>query len=214
MVGAFGARGVGKTAWARRWIEARRPQRLAVWDYKHDPMLVGLGRPIDTLPELCKAMIAPRFKVQYLVDHDGDVKAQFDVFCRACWLAGDMLAYVTELPEVTGPGRAPKSWKKCVNVGREYRRHDGRIVGLTIVGDGQRMPEIDHAFTSNLDIIHCGRMGDEDDARAAAKKLGVPWPELLTLPDLHWVERAHGEPAARRGVLTFRSASKKSSPAP
>ncbi|MDB5966151.1 MAG: hypothetical protein JWQ72_2651 [Polaromonas sp.] len=208
MAGFFGARGTGKTIAAKRWIAARKPPRLIVWDYKHDPGMADLGRPITELPALCAAMKAPRFQLRYLVNFDGDVKAQFDVFCRAAWLAGDLTMFVDEVPEVTAPGRAPAAWKKCVNVGREYTRHDGQVVGLTILGAGQRAAEVDKSFLSNLDVMHCGRMGHDDDAKAVAKKLGCSWLDLMQLPDLHWIERTNGEPATR-GVLSFRNTAKK-----
>jgi hypothetical protein len=215
LAGAFGARGVGKTQWLVRWLKARKAVRLAAWDFKHDPALDALGcRSFTSLPDLCRAMVAPRFKVRYLVDHEKDLKPQFDLFCRAIWLAGDLDAYIGELPTVTGPGRAPKSWQQCVNIGREYTRHDGKLVGLTIAADAQRFAEVDRSFTSNLDVIHCGRFGDEDDARAAAKKLGCEWPELMQLPDLAFIEKIHGPAACTRGVLSFRNTSKKSSPRP
>jgi hypothetical protein len=210
-VGAFGARGVGKTQWAKRWLKARAAPRLAAWDYKHDPALSDLGQAFTSLPDMCRAMAAKRFSVRYLVDHDGDVAAQFDLFCRACWLAGDLDMYVSELPEVSKPGRAPAAWKKCVNVGREYKRHDGQIVGITILADAQRAAECDKSFISNLDLIHCGRMGHDDDAMAVAKKLHCPWQELMTLPDLHYFERAPGALTFTRGVLTFGNSRKNKS---
>lgn len=202
MVGFFGARGTGKTVGAVRHIKAARAPRFVAWDFKHDPRLEGIGRPIDSMPALIRAMAAPRWQLRYLVDHDADIKAQFDLFCRAAWLAGDAVVYVGELPEVTAPGRAPAAWKKIVNVGREYRRADGHVVGLSIVGDGQRLAECDKSYTGNLDVIRCGRMGNEADARAAAALLNCDWRALLTLPDLDYFERRFGA-TAERGRLHF-----------
>lgn len=205
MAGFFGGRGTGKTTGALAYIKARRPARLLAWDYKSDPRLAGLGRPLGSLPDVIRAMSGDRWQLRYLVDHDRDLRAQFDLFCRAAWLAGDALVYVGELPEVTAPGRAPAAWKKIVNVGREYSRPgDGRIVGLSIVGDGQRLAECDKSFTSNLELIRCGRMGHEDDARAAARLLNCPWGELMTLPNLAYFERRQGDVFPQRGVLRFK----------
>ncbi|MCM2250838.1 MAG: hypothetical protein NDJ19_00625 [Ramlibacter sp.] len=202
MVGFFGARGTGKTVGALRYLRAARPARLIGWDYKHDPTLSGLGREVTALPALIRAMRADRFALRYLVDHDRDIAAQFDLFCRAAWLAGDLTMFVDEVPEVTKPGRAPPAWKKLVNVGRQYRRADGRVVGVSILAAGQRAAEVDKSFMANLDVVRSGRLGHEDDARTMGKLLGVPWAELLALPDLAWVERTAGG-AVSRGRISF-----------
>lgn len=203
MRGFFGARGTGKTVAAVRHLKAAKPARLIVWDFKHDPGLAGVGKPIRAIPDLVRAMAAPRFALRYLVDHDRDIGEQFDYFCRAAWLAGDLTLFVDEVPEVTKPGRAPPAWKKIVNVGREYTRGDSRVVGITILAAGQRAAECDKSFISNLDVVRAGRMGHEDDAKALAKKIGCSWSDLMTLPDLHYFERAAGSVAFARGQLRF-----------
>lgn len=209
MIGLFGARGTGKTVAAKRYLARTRPARLMVWDFKHDPMLLGMGREMRELPALIRAMAAPRWQLRYLVDHDRDIGAQFDAFCRAAWLAGDLTMCVDEVPEVTKPGRAPPAWKKLVNVGRNYTRSDGVVVGVSIIGVGQRAAEVDKSFLSNLDIVRAGRMGHEDDARALSNKIGCDWRDLMTLPDLEYFERAAGATAPERGRLSFGRALKK-----
>lgn len=214
-IGVFGAKGCGKTAWALQYLRAAKPARLAVWDFKHDPRLASTGRAYSDLPAFFEALKARRFQARYLVDHDADIERQFDGFCRALWLAGDAFLYVCELPELVKHGRQPASWRKVVNIGREYRRWDGQVVGLWLLADGQRPAECGRSFIANLDVLHCGRLGDEDDARTAAKKLGVPWPQLMQLPDLHWLERAPGDTAPRSGVLRLPGVrAKKTTPPP
>lgn len=204
MVGLFGARGTGKTVAAKRYLYAAKPARMVLWDFKHDPTLASVGCPFHDLPALIRAMRAPRWQLRYMVDHDADMKAQFDLFCRAAWLAGDLTLFVDEVPEVTKPGRAPPAWKKIVNVGREYTRADGQVVGISILAAGQRAAECDKSFIANLDVVRAGRMGYEDDARALAKKIGCQWAELMNLPDLEYFERTAGSAAPTRGKLTFR----------
>lgn len=203
MVGLFGARGTGKTVAARQWLKKRAPPRLLVWDFKHDPTLADLGRPYADLPALIRAMAAPRWQLRYPVNHDADIRAQFDLLCRAAWLAGDLTLFVDEVPEVTKPGRAPPAWRKLVNVGRNYARADGAIVGVSILAAGIRAAECDVSFRANLDIVRAGRMAHEDDARALSKNIGCDWRELMTLPDLHYFERAASEAAYSRGIITF-----------
>lgn len=203
MLGFFGARGTGKTVGAKRHLMTARPARLLVWDFKHDPGLADVGRPVASLPELLRAMCAQRWQLRYLVDHDQDMVAQFDKFCRAAWLAGDLTLFVDEVPEVTKPGKAPPAWRKLVNVGREYTRADGAVVGITIIGNGQRTREVDKSFMANLDVLRVGRMGHDDDAKAMAAAIGCDWRELMSLPDLEFFERRAGSVAPTRGRITF-----------
>lgn len=202
-VAAFGARGTGKTAWVRQHLRRERPARLAVWDFKHDPALTDLGTAYADLGAFIRALAAQRFSARFLVDHAGDVHAQFDLFCRACWAAGDLTMFVDELPEVTKPGKAPPSWRRCVNVGREYRDGD-RIKRLSIIGAGQRPAECDKSFIANCDVVHCGRLGHGPDADAMARSMGLKALDLQNLPDLHWIEKRADAIGVTRGVLSFR----------
>lgn len=207
-VAVFGARGTGKTAWTLQQIEAAGAPRLMVWDYKHDPGLEKLGRPLRSLPEFIRALNAPTFQLRYLVDHGRDIHQQFEYFCRAAWEAGCVLMFVDELPEVTKANKAPPAWRKCVNVGRDYRDAKGARKWLSIIGAGQRPAECDKSFIANADVIHTGRLANASDARELAQSLGCDHRELLQLPDLHWVERRAGQVEPTRGVLTFRAAKK------
>lgn len=208
-VAVFGARGTGKTAWTLQQIKAANPGRLIVWDFKHDPGLEGLGRGFHSLPDFIRAMNAPAFQLRYLVDHGRDVHQQFEFFCRAAWEAGCVLMFVDELPEVTKANKAPPAWRRCVNVGRDYRDGKGARKWLSIIGAGQRPAECDKSFIANADVIHTGRLANAADARELAQSLGCDHRELLALPDLHWIERRAGQVEPSRGVLTFGPAVKK-----
>lgn len=207
-IAAFGARGTGKTVWVRQTIAAAKPARLLVWDFKHDPGLEGLGLPVATLPELVRACKAPRFALRYLVNHGADIHRQFDIFCQAAWLAGNVLVFVDELPEVTKANKAPAAWRRIVNIGREYRGADGGLRHISIIGAGQRPAECDKSFISNCDLIHTGRLSHAADARAIAEFMGCDFANLMRLEDLEWFERQAGEQAARRGKIIFSKAKK------
>lgn len=210
-VGLFGATGTGKSVAARRMLEAWKPARALVWDFKHDPTLAGVGKPCTDLAAVFRAMAAPRWCLRYLVNHDADIKDQFQRFCQAAYLAGDLVLFVDEVPEVSAPGRAPPAWKKIVNTGRQYTRKDGRVVGIAILAAGQRPAECDKSFIANLDVTRSGRLGYEDDARAMGNALGCDWRQLLALPDLAYIERTAGAVAPTHGTITF--GKKKSQPA-
>ncbi len=212
----FGARGTGKTAHVLQHLQKTRPPRLLVWDFKHDPGLDALGVPMSgalgEAPAYIRAMRARRFAIRVQPDHAGDVIAQFDVFCRAAWAAGNLVMVVDELAEVTKANKAPAAWRRCVNVGRDYRGQDGERKGLAIIGVSQRAAEVDKSFVSNVDVIHVGRLTFGEDARAMARTLGVRPEEISSLPDLHWIERRAWETAPARGVLSFGNARAKKTP--
>jgi hypothetical protein len=200
---AFGARGTGKTAWVKQTLARMAPARLMVWDFKNDPALEGVGVVVKTLGDLIRGCKAPRFALRYQVDHGRDILAQFDLFCQAAYLAGNLTMFVDELPEVTKSNRAPPAWRRCVNVGRLYRGADGKERSISIIGAGQRPAECDKSFISNADLIHTGRLSHVGDAKELAQSLGCAWRDLLTLPDLHYIEREAGKIEPARGILTF-----------
>lgn len=217
-IAVFGGRGTGKTAFVKQELARYGAPRMVIWDFKNDPSLEGVGQPVPSLPALIRAMKADRFQLRYLVNHHGDIQAQFELFCAACFEAGCLLMFVDELPEVTKANRAPPAWRRCVNVGRDYRDASGRRKWLAIVGAGQRPAECDKSFIGNADIIHTGRLGHMDDAREMAKAIGCTASELVNLPDLHWFERDASKAGFTKGVLSFaptaKKTTKKSLPAP
>ena len=205
VVGAFGARGTGKTAWLTQQLQ--REKRLAIWDYKGDPKLRGWGTETRSLATFAKALTAPSFVLRYLPTRQGGaltVEDQFDRFCRACMLAGRLAMFVDELPAVTKANRAPPAWRECVNVGREYSREgETSILWLSIYATAQRPSECDKSFISNLDVLHTGRLSFANDAKVIAQSLGVSAQEVLQLPDLHWIEKRADKQQPQRGVLSF-----------
>lgn len=213
-VAAFGARGTGKSAWIKQLLIAQRPSRLIVWDFKHDPGLIGTGRAFSSLPEFIRAMKAPAFELRYLVAHQADIHAQFDVFCKAAFQAGNLVMFVDELPEVTKANKAPAAWRRCVNVGRDYTGADGKRRWLSIIGAGQRPAECDKSFIGNCDVIHVGRLAHQADAREMAQSLGCDFRQLLALPDLDWIERRAGDVSFSQGRLSFTKNNSKKVAAP
>lgn len=204
----FGARGTGKTAWIKQRLARDKPPRLIVWDFKNDPSLEGMGQAFASLPAFIAAMKAPRFALRYLVDHTKDIQAQFNLFCLAAFEAGCLVMFVDELPEVTKSNKAPAAWRRCVNVGRDYRGPKGDRKWLAIIGAGQRPAECDKSFISNADVIHTGRLSHSGDARDLAQSLGCDFRALMALPDLHWVEKDAASVAFTTGILKFSGAAK------
>lgn len=204
VLAAFGARGTGKTAWVKQQIAAMRPPRLMIWDFKHDPALVSVGTPFTALPGFIRALEQPTFQLRYLVDHSRDIHAQFELFCLAAWEAGCVVMFVDELPEVTKANKAPPAWRRCVNIGRDYRLQSKKgAQWLSIIGAGQRTKECDKSFIGNADVIHTGRLTNVADAKDLAQAMGCDFRDLLGLADLEWIERRVGQTTTTRGKLTF-----------
>lgn len=204
LIGTFGAKGTGKTAWALQQLKAAKPGRLLVWDHKHDPRMATLWTPQTAMTDLIAAARRPRFQLRYLPDHGKDVQVQFDIFCRLAFELGNLTMVIDELPEVTKASRAPAAWRKCVNVGRLYSGPDGKMRSLNIVGIGQRPSECDKSFMNNLDVCHTGRIGQRSDADTLADLMNVNRDEIMALPNLGWIERRAGSPEVLRGTLKFR----------
>lgn len=199
-IAAFGARGTGKTAWVKQQIDAAKPARLMVWDYKHDHALASVGKPFPSWSKFVAACKAPAFAARYLVHPDFDPHEQFEAFCQLAWREGNLCMFVDELGEVTKANKAPPAWRKCVNVGRSY---DNGKKALAIIGANQRPAEVDKSFLANCDVIHTGRLGDVADAKRFAASWGIDPAELVNLPDLAWVEKRADSSTISRGTLVF-----------
>ena len=196
----FGATGTGKTAWTVQQIRTMNPQRLMVWDPKHDHALANLGTPYASWADFVKACKAPRFQARYRMSHDHDQHEQFAAFCALAWREGNVLMFVDELAEVTQASRAPGAWRKIINVGRSYE--DGKKT-ISVIGVSQSPMEVDKSFLGNCDLIHTGRLGNIRAARNFAQQWGIPAAELSNLPPLHWIEKRDTEADVQRGVLRF-----------
>lgn len=196
IIAAMGARGTGKTAWATQQPEYRQAPRLVVWDLMREPAHAALPHT-ESLQQFIGQLDAPRFRVAFSPSPDDDKReAQFELFCRACLLAGHLTAHVEELAFVTKPHKAPPAWRRMILLGR----HEPHV--LTIIGTSQRPAQVDKEFLGNADVLHVGRLIGAD-AEGPARILGVKPQELENLPDLAWLERRQGDMSARRGELSF-----------
>jgi len=195
ILAALGARGTGKSAWAKKTIDKAKPSRLAVWDLmqEYDHLQI-----FDQLGDAIRAMKARTFRIAFRPSRDDAVRdRQFDIWCRALLAAGRVYCVVEELAFVTKPMKAPAGWREMILLGR-HKQHE-----LSILGTSQRPASIDKDFLSNCDLVHCGRLAYKPDAVKASEVLGVPFEDLLRLPDLDYIERAAGAHDATRGRLSF-----------
>lgn len=200
VIGAFGARGTGKTAWVKQQLRQAAPPRLLVWDFKHDASLSDVGTAFTDWRLFVKAAARPKFSARWMVNHQADPHEQFEGFCRVAWAAGCCVMFVDELAEVTKANKAPPAWRRCVNVGRSYAGGDK---WLSIIGASQRPTEVDKSFLSNCDVIHTGRLSWADDAKLFSRMWGIDPAEIANLPDLAWIEKQASVTEVQRGTLSF-----------
>lgn len=201
IVAALGSRGTGKSAWVLQYLQAMKPPRLALWDYMDEAEWAGPA--VHDIGAAIRAMAAASFCIRFVPSHDEEVTPlQFEAWCKACMLAGNLTAYVEELAFVTTAHKAPAAWRAMCLLGRHARHR------VSIIGTSQRPNQVDKEFLSNADLVHCGRLGNAPDAKAAAAVLAVHHIEVQRMPDLHYIERATGSIEPTRGVLTFDAAPK------
>ena len=194
IIAALGARGSGKSAWVKQTLDVLKPSRLAVWDLMQEYSLPSTGKLGDAI----RAMRSSSFQIAFHPSRDDDERGrQFELWCSALLAAGRATALVEELAFVTKPSWAPRAWREMNLLGR-HPKHC-----LSIIGTSQRPAQVDKDFFGNCDLVHSGRLASRNDARVVAEVLGVAHAELLSLPDLAYIERSAGASSPSRGVLVF-----------
>lgn len=195
VVAALGARGSGKSAWVKQHQAVTGATRLVVWDLMRE--YSGHGQATQSLSAAIKAMASPAWRITYQ-PNPANKEAEFDLLCKAVKAAKKCTLVAEELAFVTQPNKAPPAWRELCLLGR-HETH----ARATIIGISQRPASIDKDFLACCDVIHCGRMAYDADAKAVAPYLGIDWRELTQLPDLAFVEKSAGQAQAVRGVLSF-----------
>lgn len=192
VIAVFGARGTGKSAWIKQHPDVKAASRLLVWDYMHEYQQTA--QPISNLSDTLQAMRLKAWRVAYQVDHDKQTAA-FEFLTSAARTLGNCTFLAEELAFVTQANKAPPAWRQATLLGRHS--------GMTIIGASQRPASVDKDFIACADVIHCGRLANERDAKAVATFLGCDWRELVNLPDLHYIELDVIKRETTRGVLKF-----------
>ena len=201
LIAVLAARGCGKSSWTNGWLDKRRSTRLAIWDVKREHSRHVAMATAD-IGEFIRALKARTWRLAFHPDmHDAKRRAaQFDLFCKAVYIAKHCDVVVEELAFVTRPSWAPAGWRTLSLLGRDENPEGGNV---TVLGTAQRPASIDKDFVGNATLLHVGRLPYEGDAEKVAKTLGMPKEELMQLPPLHWVERGEHDNSMRRGVISF-----------
>lgn len=171
-----GATGSGKGVGIREHLKREKPARLIVFDPMHE--YSDIATPVATVAQVINAMKRPTFRVVWQPDDDTDFdgkafKAQFVLFCKAAFLAGDLMMLVEELELVTRATWAPAAWRNCTKRGRHQ--------GLQIMAATQRPADADKAFWSSCTYIRCHALRETEDGQRMARVLKVPYEQIDAL---------------------------------
>ena len=171
-----GATGSGKGVGIREHLKSARPTRLIVFDPMHE--YGDIAQPVATVAQVITAMKRPTFRIVWQPDDDTDFdskafKAQFVLFCKAAFLAGDLMMLVEELELVTRATWAPAAWRNCTKRGRHQ--------GLQIMAATQRPADADKAFWSSCTYIRCHALRETEDGQRMARVLKVPYEQIDAL---------------------------------
>lgn len=198
IIGLLGATGSGKTQYLKRYLLTPRPRRLLVWDFSPEDEYAQLGHVLplpDVIGELQAAKAGP-FGLVFKPSFDDKRRArEFELFCRAAYLAGNLTMVVEELRYVTQPALSPPGWRLVVLTGRKR--------GLRVIGTSQRPAHIDKDFLGNATRLHVGLLNYRDDVQVMAQELGVDAAQVSGLPFLHWIELDRRTRQLSRGQLIF-----------
>ena len=194
IVACMGASESGKSAHVKQLIAAERPERLAVWDRMDEYGAFAKSAP--SLAALVAAVRSPRFAVRFVPSGDRKLRArQFDVFCTAAYMVGNLFMVAEELNSVTTASHAPGPWQDCTSRGRHR--------GLQVFGLSQRPAGVDKDFFGNATCVRTGRLNQGSDIDVMADVLMVPRQEVAALLPLQWIERDMKTGIVTRGTLTF-----------
>lgn len=210
LIGCLAARGCGKSTKLRRWIAERKAKRLAIWDTKREHG-DSVSHSTADMGDFVRALKGKSWRIAFQPDmHDPKRRAaQFEIFCRAVYIAKHCDAVVEELAFVTTPSRSPPAWRVLSLLGRDENPEGGDV---TVWANAQRPASIDKDFVGNCTTLHVGRLSFEGDAEAVAKTIGVPKTELMTLKPLHWITRGEHDDAPQKTVLKFSASSLSTTP--
>jgi len=206
IIAVMGMTGTGKTQWLMQRLQRPRRRRLMVWSPKEaiDNYAGRFGGQVVTSATQALLLVQTAGKNPFCLifkppgARKPDTKL-FGVFCEMARLSGNLTVIVEELHTVTQPSSAPDGWSKLCLMGRGY--------GIEIFALSQRPASCDKDFFGNCTLYHTGRLGYEEDAKVLGRLLNMAPTEIMSLPDLHYLER---EPRAigpaTRGIVKIRTA--------
>lgn len=189
----IGATGSGKGVSVREHLKAEKAERLVIWDPLRE--YGQFGRMVTTIPDLCKALAAPKFAVCFWPGAEVEAFGpKFDLFCRAVFSAGNCTVHIEELADVTTASHAPPSWRRITKQGRHR--------GLRVIAATQRPADCDKAFLSGVTYIRVFYLRWPKDKKVMAECMDEPLSEVSSLTT---VEKSDGSTAITYLEKDFRA---------
>jgi hypothetical protein len=193
--GIVGKSGSGKGLCVKGELIKRWRGAILVWSPLEDSdkyTEVIKGVVCRNIAEVVSAIQHGHKRVVLRAGESGDMKVQFDRFCRIAWELVGWMIVVEELSQVTKASWAPQSWKKLTTAGRHR--------GLTIIGVCQRPAQVDKDFFGNCSTIRCYKVGFMADAKSMADVMFCTPADILALEKFHYIERNVDANTNRTGV--------------
>lgn len=182
LVAVTGASQSGKSHWTA--LQVKAAPRLLVWDYKAEWFHKHNCRRVQSFAELAQIARSGARPERIAYCTTGMNREAFDFFCRFAWIwlrqAAGVLV-IEETASVTSPGKAPDGWGDVCRMGLGF--------GCDIYAVTQRPAESDKTALGNASLVHCHRMGTDDDIRYMSKLLRVDAARVDSLLDYQWIER-------------------------
>lgn len=179
-----GASRSGKTVMTERLVRRGKFAAVFVWDIEDQwSKLPGYQRIVNFNDLLAVVRAGKKGKFAYV--SQGDIKADFDRFCRAVFhygsYFGECAAVLEELADVTTVSKAPEGWGILVRRGLKR--------GISLFPISQRWAEADKTAIGNATDFYVFRAATGTDVIYMATKTGMPKERIAHLMQLEYLHK-------------------------
>ncbi|WP_195742083.1 hypothetical protein [Methylobacillus flagellatus] len=194
-----GASRSGKTAMTVRLVRQGKFKAVFVWDIEDQWSKLQGYKRITAFADLLEVVKKGK-PGKYAYVSQGDMKADFDRFCRAVFhygsYFGECAAVLEELADVTTMSKAPEGWGILVRRGLKR--------GISLFPISQRWAEADKTAIGNATDFYVFRAATGSDVDYMAKKTGLPRERIAHLQPLEYLHKDALTGQVTGSKLTFR----------
>lgn len=195
-----GASRSGKTAMTERLIRRGKYKAVFVWDIEDQWSKLQGYKRLSSFADLL-TVVRKGGKGKYAYVSQGDIKADFDRFCRTIFhygtYFGECAAVLEELADVTTVSKAPEGWGMLVRRGLKR--------GISLYPISQRWAEADKTAIGNATDFYVFRAATGSDVDYMAKKTGLPKERIAHLQPLEYLHKDALTGQVTGSKLTFSS---------
>jgi len=163
IIGILGRKGSGKSCALRRVVAQVR--RLLVFDplCEHAEICPNRLDSIDRLAAFLRWTRGRSVWRAHFVPH-GDLREQFDLFCKWAYHRGSLTLAIEEVPMMVHPNWAPAGFSEVLRLGRHRR--------VNVVWTAQRAAEVARQVTACTDVWVLFSQTEGRDLDALAERCG------------------------------------------